>query len=130
MNRRDIENSEDVDLMVNSFYDKVRKDELLAPVFSSRITGHWEPHLQTMRNFWYSVLFAQPVYQGNPFAKHIGLIVDETHFNRWLQLFNANLDEHFAGDKTEEAKTKAGKMSQLFQFKMKMNAEKGFRNIM
>ena len=114
----DIKTFEDISLVVDVFYDRVRKDPLLGPVFMERITGSWEPHLQTMRNFWYTVLFAQAAYRGNPFMKHINLPVQAMHFERWIQLFHQTIDELFTGSVADDAKQKAVKMGLLFQSKL------------
>ncbi|MBW8303635.1 MAG: group III truncated hemoglobin, partial [Brevundimonas sp.] len=40
--------------LVDGFYDRVRADPLLGPVFAERISD-WGPHLEQMRLFWSSV---------------------------------------------------------------------------
>ena len=74
--------------LVRSFYDKVRADPLLAPVFEARI-GNWEPHLQQMCAFWSSVALMSGRYHGSPMGKHLPLPIDAGHFDRWLALFEA-----------------------------------------
>jgi hemoglobin len=118
--RNDIENREDVVLLVNTFYQRVREDELIGPVFEQRIQGNWDPHLNTMHDFWYTLLFGKEAYRGNPFAKHIGLPVGSVHFERWLLLFNATLDQLFEGPRKEEAKKKAASIAQVFQAKLSL----------
>ncbi len=118
--RNDISNREDVVLLVNTFYQRVREDDLIGPVFEERIKGNWEPHLETMHNFWYTLLFGKEAYRGNPFAKHIGLPLDASHFKRWLLLFNATLDELYDGTIKEMAKKKAASIAQVFQIKLAM----------
>jgi hemoglobin len=39
--------------LVRTFYNKVRKDALLGPVFDQRI-ANWETHLHRMDTFWSS----------------------------------------------------------------------------
>jgi hemoglobin len=75
-----------IERLVRGFYAKVRKDELLAPVFDARIQD-WEPHLQRMCAFWSSVALMSGRYHGNPMARHLPLPVDAEHFDRWLALF-------------------------------------------
>jgi hemoglobin len=43
-----------IETVVRAFYERVRQDPLLAPVFESRISD-WEPHLQNMFAFWSSL---------------------------------------------------------------------------
>lgn len=75
-----------IERLVRSFYEKVRKDPLLGPVFDERISD-WEPHLQRMCAFWSSVALMSGRYHGRPMEKHTVLPVDARHFDQWLQLF-------------------------------------------
>lgn len=72
--------------LVQRFYDKVRADLVLGPVFARRITD-WEPHLAQMVEFWGSVALMTGRYHGSPVAKHADLPVTWAHFERWLVLF-------------------------------------------
>jgi hemoglobin len=74
--------------LVDGFYDRVRADPLIGPVFNERI-GDWGPHLEQMRLFWSSVALMSGVYHGRPMPKHLPLPVDARHFDRWLELFEA-----------------------------------------
>ncbi len=75
-----------IDRLVRRFYEKVREDALLAPIFASRIED-WEPHLQRMYAFWSSVALMSGRYHDSPMAKHLPLLLDASHFDRWLALF-------------------------------------------
>ncbi len=72
--------------LVHRFYDKVRADPVLGPVFAARITD-WEPHLERMVEFWGSVALMTGCYHGSPVTKHADLPVTWAHFERWLVLF-------------------------------------------
>jgi hemoglobin len=113
--RTDIVTRTHVEELVNSFYDKVKRDDLLAPVFAQ---VNWPQHLPVMYNFWSSVLLGGQSYQGNPFARHVHLQINRQHFNRWLALFNETVDERFTGFNANEAKNRAHTIAQLFQYKM------------
>ncbi len=104
-----------IELLVNTFYEKVKTDELLAPVFA-RID--WPAHLPVMYNFWASMLLGDQSYQGSPFQKHIGLPISSHHFDRWLYLFIQTVDEHFVGPTAEEVKSRAKQIASVFQFKL------------
>lgn len=115
----DIKNREDIVELVNSFYFKVQKDELLAPVFASRIKDEeWSAHLQRMYAFWNAILISEKGFEGNPMQKHLSLPIEEKHFNRWLHLFRETIDELYSGPKTEEAKQRANSIAQLMNFKI------------
>ena len=111
----DIETREDVKLMVDMFYEQVKKDSLLSPVFSH---VDWEHHLPIMYNFWSSMLFGDLSYQGNPFQKHVALPIQAAHFNRWLTLFMETVDQHFSGSNAEEIKQRAQSIAGIFQHKL------------
>ncbi|NJC42475.1 hemoglobin [Brevundimonas alba] len=78
--------------LVDGFYERVRADPVIGPVFNDRITA-WEPHLQQMRLFWSSVALMSGAYHGRPMPKHLPLPVDARHFDRWLELFEATARE-------------------------------------
>jgi hemoglobin len=77
-----------IDRLVRSFYDRVRNDPLIGPIFDARIKD-WEPHLQQMCAFWSSVALLTGTYHGRPMQKHLPLPIDASHFDRWLELFEA-----------------------------------------
>lgn len=77
-----------IDRLVEGFYERVRADPLIGPVFADRIAD-WGPHLEQMKLFWSSVALGTGVYQGRPMPKHLPLPVDARHFDRWLELFEA-----------------------------------------
>ena len=78
--------------LVSAFYEKVRHDPMLGPVFDQRV-ANWPRHLERMCAFWSSVALMSGVYHGQPMAKHVGLPVDARHFDRWLSLFRATATE-------------------------------------
>ena len=118
MNKREILTIEEIQLLVNSFYEKVRADELLGPVFEGVIQDRWTAHLEKMYRFWQTVLLSEHTYYGAPFPPHAQLPVGEEHFTRWVALFNQTIDVHFKGEKAVEAKWRAEKMAQMFQIKL------------
>lgn len=75
-----------IERLVRGFYDRVRADGLIGPVFAARITD-WEPHLHRMMAFWSSVALMTGAYHGQPMRMHMRLPVDGRHFDRWLALF-------------------------------------------
>ncbi len=100
---KDIEGIEDIKVFVNAFYDLVRQDDLLGPIFEKKLGGHWDHHLEKMYNFWNTILFSKGSYKGSPYQKHEALPVRQEHFDRWLELFEKVLNQNFEGKQTEEA---------------------------
>lgn len=117
--RMDIENIQDIQLFVNAFYSKVQQDDLIGPIFNERIEGRWPAHLAKMYTFWETILLGNHTYFASPFPPHALLPVEKKHFERWLELFHETIDHLFEGEIADEAKWRAGKMAQMFQFKIK-----------
>lgn len=115
--KRDIANLDDIILFVDRFYEKVKEDDLIGPVFNNVIED-WTPHLQKMYAFWNAVLFSVPGFTGNPFARHAPLPIEAEHFDRWLLLFNDTIDTHFEGEIAQDAKKRANTMAILFLSKL------------
>lgn len=94
---------QDIRTMVETFYDRVRRDPDLGPVFEPRIGDAWPEHLDRMVDFWSSVLLGTRRFHGNPLARHRAIPeLRSEHFDRWLELFAEVLDEvypeHVAAD--------------------------------
>ncbi len=81
-----------IDRLVRGFYEAVRADIMLGPIFEARIL-EWEPHLLQMCAFWSSVMLRTGRYHGQPMPKHAALPVDAMHFDRWLALFEVAAHE-------------------------------------
>lgn len=115
MEKKDIQNREDVFLLVSEFYKKVRTDIVLGPFFNTVISD-WDEHIQRLTTFWESSLFLKTRYTGNPLQAHIKVDKDnnnsitELHFGLWLNLWYQTIDELFVGDYAENAKRRARKM--------------------
>ena len=79
--------------LVWDFYDRIRMDEVLGPIFSERIKD-WDTHLGVMEEFWSSLLLKTDGYQGNPMGKHLTLShIQASHFEQWLRLFKESCEE-------------------------------------
>lgn len=83
-------NKSTIETLVHAFYDDVRRDPELQPVFDQVIGDNWTPHLARMVEFWSTVMLATHEFKGNVFGTHmaIGGVAPE-HFRRWLALFEA-----------------------------------------
>lgn len=82
-----------ISLMVERFYDAIRKDDLLGPIFAANVTD-WTPHLARMKDFWASVTLESGRFHGNPMLKHIAIGgLGPAHFARWLMLWDQTVCE-------------------------------------
>lgn len=116
--KTDIKDMSDIRLLVDTFYGRIREDDLLADIFNGVIQDRWPEHLEKMYRFWQTVLLEEYTYQGTPFPPHAQLPVDLEHFQRWVQLFNATVDEFFVGEKAERAKWQGQRMAEIFLSKI------------
>ncbi|HSQ96263.1 MAG TPA: group III truncated hemoglobin [Croceibacterium sp.] len=80
-----------IEHFVETFYGKIRDDELLGPIFNERIAD-WPAHLARMKAFWRSVLHNSGEFAGNPMLKHMVIPgIELRHFSHWLDLFYETL---------------------------------------
>jgi len=119
----DITTKEDIKTAVDQFYQKVRLDPLLGPIFDQIMEVAWETHLPKMYAFWETVLLGQMSFKGNPALKylivHQKVGLDQKHFDRWLSLWQNTLNQHFEGSCTETAKQRAQHISQVLLLHIK-----------
>lgn len=113
--KHDIKQREDIIILVDKFYEKVKSDPLLGPVFSH---VDWPHHLPIMYDFWSSMLLGDQTYHGNPLQRHLHLAIERDHFSQWLVLFKETVNENFEGEKAEEVKMRAQSIAGIFQLKM------------
>lgn len=97
-----------------AFYGKVVQDDLLGPVFLSKIgpfpKGGWPVHMLRLEGFWRAVLGAESAYRGQPGPAHMNLGANERHFDRWLELWQETLHEHLDPPEAETLYALAGRM--------------------
>ncbi|MGC6431447.1 MAG: group III truncated hemoglobin [Jejuia sp.] len=123
MQKTDITTKADIFKLVNTFYSKVRKDEVLAPFFNDTISD-WDEHVECLTTFWESSLFIKTKYYGDPLEAHVKVdkefnqTITETHFGIWLNLWIQTIDEFYEGDYAENAKRRARKMATFIHLKI------------
>ena len=113
--KSDIKTDEDIKILIQNFYAKVRKDELLAPVFNEVITGDWSEHLETMCRFWNTMLLYTRTYNSDPMSKHLPLPLSNEHFEKWIYLFQETVDDFFKGKVANDAKETADNIGRLMR---------------
>ena len=116
--RKNISELDDIKLLVDSFYDKIREDDLLKDIFNNIIQDRWPEHLEKMYRFWQTVLLGDHTYFGSPFVPHAKLPVEKRHFDRWMKLFVETVDTYFVGEKAERAKWQGDRMAEMFLSKI------------
>jgi hemoglobin len=118
----DIRDRTDIQVLVDTFYEKVRADETIGYLFNEVAKVNWAQHLPRMYDFWENILFQTGSFKGNPMVAHVQLHqqspLNAAHFDRWQQLFLATVDELFEGDKAELIKQRARSIATMMQIKV------------
>jgi hemoglobin len=127
--KKQIENREDLSLLVNTFYTKIRADTEIGFYFNNMITD-WAEHLEKLTDFWETNLFGGKKYKGDPIAAHNKVDTHSNHqitsheFGIWLNLWFETLDELFEGEQVSILKRRARKMSTFLYLNMFENRSK------
>lgn len=120
--KKDILDRQDIVLLVDTFYDRVKQDETIGYIFKSIIGADWSHHLPIMYQFWETILLNKPGYNGNPIKKHIEVDkkkrLEPEHYERWLKLWRETSDELFEGPNAEDIKNRAYLMMNLIKMKV------------
>lgn len=123
--KKDLETKEEIHQLVDYFYTQLRKDKLLAPIFLKVIPdSHWNGHILKITDFWSSILFSNMDYSGNPMETHIKLDkttnyqIDQTYFDRWLEIWYESIDELFAGKNANILKDRARNIAHIMWIKI------------
>ncbi|MCB0707734.1 MAG: group III truncated hemoglobin [Saprospiraceae bacterium] len=128
--KHQIQHKEDIKLLVDSFYEKVLKDDVIGFIFTEVVPISWDEHMPLMYSFWESMLLDEMSYRGNMMVTHLALHkkvrLEERHFDRWKQLFFETLDAHFEGEKVAEAKKRVENMAALMLYKIGQSEQPGF----
>jgi hemoglobin len=111
--KKDIETRADIDNLLKRFYGRALTDDEIGDIFriAELDLAH---HLPVIGDFWETLLFGTGNYQKhgrNPLQIHGALNLKTplhaAHFRRWLEIFSETVDECFAGERAEFAKSRA-----------------------
>ena len=121
--KKDINSKEDLTILVTSFYEKVRKNPEIGFIFDDIAKVNWDVHTPIIIEFWEGVLFQSGNYRNNPIAihKHVNSLfpLEKKHFEEWLRLWNATVDEMFEGNNAELIKQRARSIATVIQIKIR-----------
>lgn len=112
--KTDIENRADIDRLMQVFYERALTDDAIGYIFTDVAKLDLEHHLPIIGDFWESLLFGTAAYQKhgrNPMLVHRDLnaksALTRDHFERWLEIFTATVDDLFVGDLADHLKIRA-----------------------
>jgi hemoglobin len=99
--------------LVEAFYDRVRADRLIGPIFLDAIAD-WPEHLDKLQAFWSSVMLTSGRYKGQPLPAHVrhGARIDAPAFDRWLALWAEVTNEMFEPALAAQFQEKAARIAE------------------
>ncbi len=104
----DLDSRQHVEAFVDCFYQRILADPQLAPIFLDVAAIDLEVHLPHIKDYWCKLLLGEKGYRRHTMNIHRQLHgrqpLQAGDFQRWLALFNATLDDNFAGERTERAR--------------------------
>ena len=120
--KKDITIREDIELLMNNFYERLLSDEAISYIFTDVAKLDIKTHIPVIADFWESVLLNKSVYHNNTMKIHLDLN-DKTpllkeHFEVWLKHFTATVDELFEGNIALVAKQRATSVATVMQIKV------------
>lgn len=118
MQLHDIQTRDDCERLVRAFYGRALTDPIIGFLFTDVARLDLEAHVPQITSFWETILLGTRTYDGSPFPPHADLHaqvrLEAGHFGRWLALWTTTVDELFAGERAEQAKTHAIRVAQAF----------------
>ncbi|BDS10812.1 group III truncated hemoglobin [Aureispira anguillae] len=120
--KQDIQNRADIELLVRTFYEKALQDEQIGFIFTTVAQIDLTQHFPRLFDFWENILLTPNGYKHNVLKTHLDLHqkvpLKAVHFERWLFLFVATVDELFEGKVANNAKNKALSIATVIQVKL------------
>ncbi len=120
--RGDIETRADVERLVRAFYGQALEDPIIGWLFVDIAKLDIEEHVPVIASFWATILLGEQSYSGGAFAPHAALHAKARlragHFQRWLALWAATVDDLFTGERAEEAKAHAVRVANAFHSRL------------
>jgi hemoglobin len=116
--RHDIETRADCERLVRAFYSRALEDPIIGYIFTDVAHLDVEAHVPVIASFWETILLGARSYGGGAFRPHAAIHAKSPlrkgHFERWLALWGATVDELFAGPRAELAKAHAHRVAHAF----------------
>jgi hemoglobin len=118
----DIETREDCERLVRAFYSRALADPIIGFIFVDVAHLDLEAHVPRITAFWETILLGAQSYAGGAFRPHAMLHTQvrlrRGHFERWLWLWGTTVDELFAGERAELAKSHAMRVATAFHARL------------
>ena len=122
LSKRDIENRADLERLLEIFYKKVFKDDLISHFFIEVVPLNLETHIPVIADFWESVLLDGRGYRKNVMEIHLNISekskINKEHLDRWVKIFSETVDDLFEGAKASLAKQRAASIATMMNIKI------------
>lgn len=122
----DIEDRADCERLVRAFYGRALTDPVIGFLFVDVAHLDLDAHVPAITSFWETILLGAQSYRGGAFAPHARLNAKAElrsgHFERWLVLWRATVDELFAGPRAQLAKAHAERVAAAFHARLQGRA--------
>ena len=113
--KSDLDSPEAIELMVESFYSRIKNDPRLSLIFFELGKVDLDMHLPHIKRYWGKLLLATPGYDRHTMnihrALHKKVNLRPADFERWLALFMETIDDSFSGPLAKRAKKVASKVA-------------------
>lgn len=129
--KKDITDRKDIELLMNTFYERLLADENISYIFTDVAKLDIKTHIPVIADFWETVLLNKNVYHNNTMKIHLDLNdktpLTKNHFDVWLKHFTTTIDELFGGNIALLAKQRARSVATVMQIKIaqKQNLQAG-----
>lgn len=122
---RDLENRQDLEILLNRFYELAFSDPLIGIFFTEVVPLNLETHIPVIADFWESVIFNTHGYRKNVMEVHAHIhhlkAIRKEHLDQWVQLFTNTVDELFTGENATRLKQRAVSIATLMNIKLNQN---------
>jgi hemoglobin len=109
----DIKDVESVRTLLDKFYARAGKDDLLKPIVASlRDSGF---RSESLCKYWQDAILGDATPERTDPPKHFQLMSSPQYFTRWLTLFFQTIDSLFFGPNAEKAKVLVIRKAEQFQ---------------
>ena len=111
----DVASRAQIDELLLAFYRRAMTDALLGPVFVDVAHLDLVAHLPRIGDFWERTLLGSGDYAGQPMAVHRRLheavALTPEMFDRWLELWESEIDDAHQGPVAQQAKDTARRVA-------------------
>ena len=82
--------------LVHGFYDELRQDEEIGPLFERAIGHDWQAHLDRMVEFWATLVLGSRSFTGDVFGRHMAVPgLQPAMFARWQAVWKKHTEARF-----------------------------------